>query len=109
MELVRTISVALFLCRSPFRSGDRLVNTTSRTITILTIEYAPIFVTVTRSKAICKAEPYITVNDNIIGVGAITIIGHFDTFTGIPALTQWLTAHKVHCRIGVQANESNQH
>ena len=104
MEIVSTIAIALFLSRGPCASGDRLVVTTSRTITILAIENIPVCI-----QAICKAEPDVSIDDDIIGVGAIIVVGHLNTLAGIPALSKGRGTDKVHCRVSIQANERNQH
>ena len=73
------------------------------TIAVIAVENVPVVV-----QSIAKNKVHRPINRCGIGIGAVTIVGHLDTATGIP-VAEDVGANNVHCRIGIEANESNQH
>ena len=72
-------------------------------IAVVAVENAPLIVL-----PVAKNKVHRTVNRGGIGIGAVTIVGHLDTSTGIP-VAEGVRTNNVHCCIGMNANESNQH
>ena len=70
------------------------------------IETGPVFCIF--GKTVCKAEVNRTANGGNKSVGVVAIVGHQCTVIGSPT-SKGTIAHNIHCRIGVQANEGNQH
>ena len=73
------------------------------TIAVIAVENAPVAI-----QSIAKNKEHLAINRCGIGIGAVAIVGHLDTSTGIP-VAEDARANDVHCRIGIQANESNHH
>ena len=71
------------------------------TIAVVVVENAPVAIL-----SIAKNKVHRTVNRCGIGIGAVAIVGHLDSSIKIP-IAEDARTNNVHCRIGIQANESN--
>ena len=75
----------------------------SRTIAVIGVEVVPVGI-----KTITEHEQYASRNSSDIGIGAVTIVGHLHAIAWLPVI-KWAGTHDVHCCIGIEANENNQH
>ena len=94
--------VSSLLGGHPVAGADSGV-TSSRTIAVIGIENAPVAV-----QTIAKDEVHRAINRYGVRIGTVAIVGHLNAVPGIP-VTERVATNNVHCRIGIQANESNQH
>ena len=100
-EEVGTVVTSL-LGGNPVAGADFGV-TIGGTIAVIGIENAPVAV-----QTIAKNEVHRAINCCGVRINAVTIVGHLNTGARIP-VSEGDVTNNVHCSIGIEANECNQH